>query len=212
MASAKSTIPRGNRFIDIRGETFGRLTVIDLAPDSPKKEAAWTCRCSCGTVTTIKGSALRRGKSKSCGCLQRFTEEERCLAFWSKVSKSAGCWTWIGASNGNGYGRFWIPGRRMQFAHRVAYEIMFGPIPDGLTIDHLCRNRACVNPKHLEAVPLRENILRGCGPSARESRQTHCKRGHAFTGENTYKHIGPWGTKRVCIACRRQADRNRRKS
>lgn len=74
---------------------------------------------------------------------------------------------------------------------------------EGKTIDHLCRNRGCVNPLHLQAVPMRENTLRGFGPSAENARKTHCKRGHEFTPENTYLHDG----RRICKQCNR--DRNR---
>ena len=97
--------------------------------------------------------------------------------FNAKVSRSAGCWAWTGADRGNGYGKFQVAGRPV-LAHRFAYEAFVGPIPDGLQLDHLCRNKACVNPSHLEPVTNRENALR--------ARRTHCKSGHEFTPENTY--------------------------
>lgn len=79
----------------------------------------------------------------------------------SKVEiDDAGCWLWRGAVDPTGYGRFFLDGR-MDYAHRAAYRLLVGPIPEGLDIDHLCRVRACVNPQHLEAVTRRENLLRG---------------------------------------------------
>ena len=74
----------------------------------------------------------------------------------------------------------------MVYAHRVAYEIIKGKIPDGLDLDHLCRNKVCVNPDHLEAVTRRENLMRGNTIIAKEVKQTHCKRGHPLSGNNLY--------------------------
>lgn len=89
--------------------------------------------------------------------------EER---FWSKVEKSSGCWAWTGHKNRNGYGWTLGPKGKGESAHRIAYELLVGPIPEGLQIDHLCRNRACVNPDHLEPVTQRVNWQRGNAPSA----------------------------------------------
>lgn len=105
------------------------------------------------------------------------------------------CWLWTASIHPTGYGQFQL-GR----AHRVAYELRNGPIPDGLTLDHLCRVRNCVNPDHLEPVTRKVNILRGMGLSAQRARQTHCTRGHPFDEANT--HIRPNGTRR-CRACDR---------
>lgn len=71
-----------------------------------------------------------------------------------------GCWLWQGEMNRNGYGRVWVNGKRLM-SHRVTYELLVGPIADGLVLDHLCKNRACCNPEHLEPVTIRENTLRG---------------------------------------------------
>jgi hypothetical protein len=100
--------------------------------------------------------------------------------FWAKVSLQSGCWPWTAYIAPTGYGMFCL-NRRMTYAHRVAYEIVNGPIPEGLQIDHLCRVRHCVNPAHLEAVTQRENMARGAAGPAGGPRRTTCKRGHDLT-------------------------------
>lgn len=122
--------------------------------------------------------------------------------FWAKVDKNGpnGCWVWT-AANASGYGRFWVG--HLVVAHRFAYELLVGPIPDGMQLDHLCRNPPCVNPAHLEPVTCRVNLLRGETQTARRSRQTHCSRGHEFTAANTYTK--PNGA-RNCRACKAIAD------
>jgi hypothetical protein len=96
-----------------------------------------------------------------------------------------------------------VPGREVpQLVHRIAWEAVHGAIPDGLTIDHLCRNPSCVNVAHMEVVTQRENNLRGDTIPGRNARKTHCKRGHPFNEKNTYRHMGPHGPKRQCRACR----------
>lgn len=107
--------------------------------------------------------------------------------FWAKVEKTETCWLWRAHRLPTGYGQFYFDGQ-MRYAHRVAYELFVGPIPAGLTIDHLCRVRACVNPDHLEPVTNRENILRGVAPSALNARKTHCIRGHVFLRLDTRGH------------------------
>ena len=98
-----------------------------------------------------------------------------------------GCWHWCSNTTKriNGYGRINRDGR-MQLAHRYLYEHYRGPIPDGLTLDHLCRNRLCVNPHHLEPTTARENALRGVGPTAVNAKMAICRRGHPFNDANTY--------------------------
>lgn len=129
--------------------------------------------------------------------------EER---FWAKVVRDpeTDCWLWT-ASTDNGYGRFWVAGR-LVLAHRFAYELLVGPIPEGLELDHLCRVRHCVNPAHMEPVTQRVNILRGVGFSAKNAAKTHCKRGHALDEANTYRR---GDGKRHCRACNARRDRER---
>lgn len=115
--------------------------------------------------------------------------------FWPKVSKSDGCWQWRGAVS-SGYGMLWVE-RRMVPAHRVAYELIVGPIPDGMVIDHLCRNHGCVNPDHLEPVTNHENILRGISATARNARKPLCSLGHPFD------RVAKDG-RRLCMTCQRR--------
>lgn len=108
--------------------------------------------------------------------------------FWRLVDKSGDCWLWMGAK-WKGYGQFGVqqsPGVwPLRKAHRVAYELIVGPIPDGMQLDHLCRNPSCVNPDHLEPVTNRENGLRGVSIAATNAKKTHCPQGHEYTFENT---------------------------
>lgn len=123
--------------------------------------------------------------------------------FWSKVEKTEGCWNWTGDTNGSGYGRFWPTWRKWITAHRFAYKLLVGPIPDGKILDHLCENKVCVRPDHVRATTHAGNVLRGKGPTARNARKTTCKRGHPLSGENLklYKPPNYPRALRVCRAC-----------
>ncbi|WP_292915005.1 HNH endonuclease signature motif containing protein [Nitrosomonas sp.] len=116
---------------------------------------------------------------------------------WQRFEPASdGCWLWTGAMQNAGYGSYGKPSR---LAHRLMYELLVEPIPAGLVIDHLCRNRRCVNPAHMEVVTLAENVLRGESPPARNARKKVCPVGHAYDAENTY--IVPSTGHRQCLAC-----------
>lgn len=109
------------------------------------------------------------------------------------------CRVWLRAKNSDGYGRLVI-GRKATSAHRTAYQLAKGEIPHGLHLDHLCRNRACINPMHLEPVTNAENQARGLRASL-----THCPKGHPYSGENL--SVRPCGRGRMCLACNRERAR-----
>lgn len=123
--------------------------------------------------------------------------------FWAKVNKTDTCWLWT-ASAPHGYGQIKAGGKFVKtlYAHRVAYEMLVGPIPEGLHLDHLCRVTRCVNPKHLEPVTRRENLLRGESPMAKHARKTECLRGHPFSGANLYTTSKGY---RCCRICRNES-------
>lgn len=121
----------------------------------------------------------------------------------AKVDASGDCWEWTGRFGDHGYGSYSVSGSTKQ-AHRLVWELLVGPVAPGLTIDHLCRVRSCVNPDHLEPVTMRENTLRSpIAPAAVNARKTHCPRGHPYAGDNvTYSANG-----RACVECDRTKSR-----
>lgn len=123
--------------------------------------------------------------------------------FWPKVHKTEGCWLWTASLDHRGYGQINAGGRRGKplAAHRVAYELVVGPIPDGTELDHLCRNTICVRPDHLDPVTHTENMYRTPWVQAQMAK-TRCVHGHEFTPANTYRR--PGDNRRQCRACRRE--------
>lgn len=142
----------------------------------------------------------------------RFDIIEAC--FWRMVKSDGDCMIWTGHHSNAGYGQFavseWssptatsriggrIKGRRQVIAHRWAYTVRKGRIPEGMYLDHLCRRRNCVNPDHLEPVTMRENLARSpLAPAERNSQKTHCPKGHPYSGDNLFLFAG----RRRCRAC-----------
>ena len=141
------------------------------------------------------------------------TDEQR---FFANVEKSdSGCWNWTGLLIARtGYGRFRPRDKSASNAHRWSYQHHVGPIPSGMVIDHLCRNRACVNPKHLEVVTQQVNVVRGASAEANRARfaaMTHCPHGHEKNEENTRRYYsvkrGRWDSE--CRPCREEQARRR---
>lgn len=155
------------------------------------------CKCGCGKRAK-EGNVFLRGHSGG----RRRNVLER---FWSSITDTGDCWIWTGAQDGRGYGSFamWVrPGKvSLLKAYRFAYELVRAvEIPEGMQLDHLCRNRICVNPAHLQVVTQQENIRRGEKPN-----RTHCVNGHPYDDKNTARYAHG----RTCRACYQQRNRER---
>ena len=169
------------------------------------------CECGCGLPAPLShmtnaSLGLRKGEPRRFRKGHRLTCDWREL-FWKFVVLGGpdDCWEWTGGCNKDGYGIFHvqrITARWNRCAHRVAYELLVGQIPSGLTLDHTCTNTSCVNPRHLEPVTQRVNLLRGNTVNAVNAAKTHCIHGHEFTLENTYRR--PDNGTRACKTCMRE--------
>jgi hypothetical protein len=173
---------------------------------------------TCGQPFETMPVYVKRGQAKHCSIACSFEERRIPLAerFWTKVDKNGPipedrpelgpCWVWRGSIRRDGYGTVHQskPVRRMVSTHIYAYEVVNGPVPAGLQLDHLCRNPACCRPDHLEAVTPQVNVLRSNSLSAQRARQQFCKNGHEFTPENTRVSKR---NQRTCRACDREEHR-----
>lgn len=164
------------------------------------------CKCGCGTPTPWMPKNARYAIYADGHNPRR--PRPRAERFWEKVDKAGpnGCWLWTASLNEHGYGYFGrgrgVTGVTTK-AHRVAYELVVGPLPEGMVLDHICSVRSCVNPAHLEPVTQRENLRRSpVVITTVYAARTKCARGHEFTGENLIVRDGV----RVCRACQRARD------
>ena len=151
-----------------------------------------TCECGCGEPVRRRFKAGHNHRA-----FQFRAGESAADRFWRHVDQSGPCWIWQGPKAKLGYGLFTVRIGLRVGAHRFAYEQTHGEIPDRMVIDHLCRNPACVNPDHLEAVTQSVNLKRG---DNWQRRKTHCPHGHPYSGTNLI--INPRG-RRVCRECQR---------
>lgn len=187
------------------GQVFCDLTVTEFLGGKGRN---FKTLCVCGNTRIATAFQLKDGRCKSCGCRKpdrNYVRVPLPYRFWQKVEKTAGCWIWKAARDRDGYGFFTpIHGKHLR-AHRVAYELLKGPIPEGLQIDHLCRNTSCVNPNHLEPVTHLENNRRGVTSfSARNRRKTHCPKGHPYSGDNLARwKLRSGKNQRSCRECGR---------
>lgn len=133
-------------------------------------------------------------------------EEHRFLRNYEAPQSQSDCWEWKGRKQSRGYGMFSLRGSQY-LSHRISYSHFVGSIPDGHVIDHLCGNRSCINPNHLDVATSRENTLRGGGPTAINARMTTCHQGHPLEGDNLQIKMHSDGLpRRVCIACKRNKE------
>jgi hypothetical protein len=179
---------------------YRRWQVHGTTDDRPRRERGTCSVQDCGKPTVGLGlcSAHWQRQKKRGTTDERPSLEQR---FWSKVDRRGDdeCWPWTaGRLPGSDYGQFWVASAGQNVgAHRVAYELLVGPIPEGAYLDHLCRNHPCVNPAHLEPVTCQENLLRGETHAAANASKTHCPEGHPYDETNTY-HMGG---RRICRTC-----------
>lgn len=179
------TVPQVAARLGVGESVVRRFVAVGLLPALPREPGQWQRFHPDAVEQFMRVRAHAKGR-----------RVPAVMRIWAKVVQDGnGCWTFTGALSHAGYGQIGTGRRgepaRNRHTHRVMYEEVFGPVPDGLDLDHLCRNRACCNPWHLEPVSTRVNVLRGVGFAARHARQTHCVNGHPFDEANTYRFSIP---------------------
>ena len=179
------------------GTRYGGMIVAGLAQVSNGRRLVMV-RCESGHETQLAPGSLRRPGARCTECwTSSDARRERIERFFER---GPGCWIWSGAQQGAGYGTSRFDGKQVP-AHRAVYMTLVGPIPRGLQLDHICRNRLCVNPERLRCVTPRENLLNS--PFTKASVNTHkqaCDHGHPLTGGNLLISEQGW---RRCRACQR---------
>jgi hypothetical protein len=153
------------------------------------------CECGCGQEAKPGRRFIRWHNFPRANTIEDVLKQ---ILICKPTALPTGCWEWQGRRQQGGYGLTGFQGRN-QPVHCVMYQHFIGLIPAGMEVDHLCRNRRCCRPDHLEAVTHRENLLRGDTFAARHAQLTHCPRGHEYDAANTRVYKGM----RLCRACRR---------
>lgn len=193
------------------GSKFNRLTVTGDVKYDLLRRRYYPCVCQCGTETTATTTELVMGRKRSCGCqkIERIPLSKR---FWERIIRRGDneCWGWSGSCQEWGYGQLWDSDKNRNIgAHRVSYEIHFGPIPVGMFVCHHCDNPPCCNPKHLFLGTTQDNTA-DCVSKGRHhlpvngqvnKAKTHCVHGHEFTPNNTYVYATKNGVGRSCRTC-----------
>lgn len=202
--------------VDLSGKRFNMLVAKKFV-SLRNGQSIWLFKCDCGKDKKIVAHSVISNDTKSCGCLRSRTIPVE-LRFPKLVNKTKGCWIWKGNLD-NGYGRFLMKGRLVP-AHRVAVELHSGKkIPNGMFVDHICRNRKCVNPYHLRVVSPTVNALENSiGVAVINKNKTRCIHGHPFDQKNTrtyftYSRTGKHAHRR-CVTCGnlRSKEKRRRKA
>lgn len=161
------------------------------------------------TAATVRGLAQERNLPMHPHDTADRSHGPLAKRLWRRVEKTSTCWNWLGAIKENGYGSIGRGGKGggMVYTHRAAWELTFGPLADGQVLDHLCRNRRCCNPAHLEIVSQKVNSLRGSAPNILAHLANTCLHGHLLTPDNTYEiNDSKRGLIRRCRLCRRRSD------
>ncbi len=150
-----------HNLIDLSNKKFGKLTVIQRSSANKRGNCMWECLCDCGNSKLIESCSLRRGYTKSCGCIWSPSDKDYLERMKNKLlkysQKNGECLNWTGKVNIHGYGETKNRSKRI-FAHRAAYLVWKGEIPSGLFVLHTCDNRRCINPDHLWIGTSKDNV------------------------------------------------------